>query len=206
MRCEMNHCCIIKIVLLLLLLTVIRPPAEVFAGGGVATWNPPTTNTDGTQLVDLAGYKLYWRTASGSYSQSQSMNISVCSACPDPVGTEVEIGCIGGLTPGTTYYIVATAYNTSGNESDYSNEVTKTIPLPANPTGNIYTGGASMTRVDGYDLNLVNHCYGTAILGSSCTLANKTVWASCEAADTSGDGKVDGVDVTDVTSNFGRTQ
>lgn len=34
-----------------------------------------------------------------------------------------------GLTPGATYYFAATAYDASGQESDYSNEVAVTIPV-----------------------------------------------------------------------------
>ncbi len=32
-----------------------------------------------------------------------------------------------GLLPGTTYFFAVTAYDTSGNESDYSNEASKLV-------------------------------------------------------------------------------
>src|SRR3990172_13172687 len=39
-----------------------------YSGQAVLTWTPPTTNADGTPLTDLAGYKVYYGTASGNYS------------------------------------------------------------------------------------------------------------------------------------------
>ncbi|NIA18329.1 MAG: hypothetical protein GWO79_00385, partial [Actinobacteria bacterium] len=74
------------------------------------TWDPPTTNVDGTPLTDLEGYRVYYGTASGNYDT----NIDATNV----VSYEVE-----GLIPGNTYYFAVTAYDTSGNESDYSNEV-----------------------------------------------------------------------------------
>ncbi len=60
--------------------------------------------------ADLAGYKLHYGTASGSYTQVVD------------VGNQTTF-TLTGLTAGTTYYITATAYNASGQESAYSNEV-----------------------------------------------------------------------------------
>lgn len=198
----MNRPTVVFVMLFLVSIMLTQAP-EVFAGGtGIYTWNPPTTNVDGSKLTDLAGYRVYWGTASRTYPQS--INVDACSSCPEPVGAEQEIGCIGGLTPGATYYVAATAYDTSGNESAYSNEVVDVMSPPSSPMGNIYIGGASIARVDGYDLNLISHCYGVAILGSSCNFTNLTKWTSCEPADTNGDGKVDGADLADVAGNFGR--
>lgn len=196
---------IARLALFFLTAMVLMQDAKAFAGGtGVYSWNPPTTNVDGSKCTDLAGYRVHWGSASRTYSQS--INVSACAGCPEPTGMEEEIGCIGGLTPGATYYVAVTAYDTSGNESDYSNEVVDVISPPPSPLGNIYLGGASIARVDGYDLNLLSHCYGVAILGSSCNFTNLTRWTSCEPADTNGDGKVDGSDLATVSGNFGRQQ
>lgn len=40
-----------------------------FAATVSLSWNPPTANTDGSQLTDLAGYKVYYGTISGYYTQ-----------------------------------------------------------------------------------------------------------------------------------------
>jgi hypothetical protein len=73
-------------------------------------WDPPTTNVDGSPLTDLAGYKIYYGTASGTYGQ------------PIDVGN-VTTYTLTGLVQGQTYYIAATAYDTSNNQSGFSNEV-----------------------------------------------------------------------------------
>jgi len=75
-----------------------------------------TLEWDANTESDLAGYKVYYGTASRTY------------------GTPITLGkvttyTVTGLTPGTTYYFAVTAYNTAGLESGYSNEVFATIPL-----------------------------------------------------------------------------
>lgn len=78
------------------------------------TWDAPTTNEDGTPLNDLAGYNIYYGTSSGVYTTT--------------IPTENIITyTVGNLIPGI-YYFVVTAVDTSGNESNYSNEVNKAIP------------------------------------------------------------------------------
>ena len=47
-------------------------------------------------------------------------------------GTPLDVGnvtayVVSNLTLGTTYYFVVTSYSTSGSESAYSNEVSKSI-------------------------------------------------------------------------------
>lgn len=87
------------------------------------TFTVSSANTTGVNLTwtangetDLAGYKVYRATASGSYGA--------------PIATvgKTTSYAAGGLTKGTTYFFVITAYDSSGNESSYSNEVSKSIP------------------------------------------------------------------------------
>ena len=78
------------------------------------TWDAPTTNADGTALTDLAGYKIYYGPATNDYS-----------------GGSIDVGLTTSydaqaLPSGWTCFVV-TAYDTSGNESTYSNEVCKNI-------------------------------------------------------------------------------
>ena len=82
---------------------------------GILTWDAPTKNLDGTDLKDLAGYKVYYGTSSGSYTT------------PIEVGKDVTTYGVKTLSAETTYYFTVTAYNEIGNESDYSTEVSKTI-------------------------------------------------------------------------------
>ena len=77
-------------------------------------WEAPASNTDGTELTDLAGYNLYYGTEPGQYSQVRSVR--------DPSQTELELP----VEPGT-YYLAMTAYDMTGNESELSNEITRVI-------------------------------------------------------------------------------
>jgi chitinase len=85
-------------------------------------WDP---NTE----IDLAGYKVHYGTASGSYTVHTDVH-------------KVTTYAVTGLTAGQTYYFAATAYDASGNESGYSNPVSYAVPaanvapaIPATPTG-----------------------------------------------------------------------
>jgi hypothetical protein len=71
------------------------------------TWNP---NTE----TDLAGYKVYVGTASRTYG------------APVDLGNATTFEVIN-LQRGQTYYFAITAYDTSGNGSLYSTEVSKSI-------------------------------------------------------------------------------
>lgn len=72
---------------------------------------------------DLAGYKMYYGNSSGSYAGIVD------------IGNQTSY-TIENLTVGQPYYIAVTAYDTSNNESDYSNEVSYTVTdttAPGNP-------------------------------------------------------------------------
>ena len=73
------------------------------------TWGANTEN-------DLAGYKIYRATTSGGYGA--------------PIATiqgNVTTYVATGLQVGTTYFFVITAYDSAGNESARSNEISKSI-------------------------------------------------------------------------------
>jgi len=83
--------------------------ANTTTGSATMDWAAPDTNTDGTQLTTLAGYKVYYGTASGVYS---SVDVGLAKSYT-----------VTGLTTGQTYYFTVTAYDTAGDESDYAPEV-----------------------------------------------------------------------------------
>jgi fibronectin type 3 domain-containing protein len=97
------------------LLLVLLLSSYSWAASAVLSWDPPTINVDGTVYNDGAGFKVYWGTASRTYTKKV-----------DVPGKDVKTYTATQLGVGTWYFAV-TAYDTSGNESDYSNEVTKTI-------------------------------------------------------------------------------
>jgi hypothetical protein len=72
-------------------------------------WN---ANSD----IDLTGYKVYRGTASGTYG-------APLTTLPKTTTSYTATG----LQTGTTYFFVITAYDSAGNESTFSNEVSKSI-------------------------------------------------------------------------------
>ena len=80
-------------------------------GSVTLKWTAPTRNTDGTALTDLAGYKVFYGTATRVYPKSVKL-----------AGAGVTSVVIEGLTAGTWYFAMK-SYDTSGVESAYSGEV-----------------------------------------------------------------------------------
>ena len=78
------------------------------------SWDAPTTNADDTPLTDLAGYNIYQGTETDVYGSPVDVGNTLCYV-------------VTGLTVGLTYYFAATAYDVYDNESNFSNEVNKTI-------------------------------------------------------------------------------
>ena len=83
----------------------------ISTGSVTLTWDAPTTNEDGTDLVDLAGYNIYYYPQESPYS-AQSVQI-------DNAFTSASVS---GLAPGT-WCFVTTVYDYSGNESTDSNVI-----------------------------------------------------------------------------------
>jgi hypothetical protein len=92
--------------------TVTQPTTD---GSATLSWQPPTSRTDGSTLTNLAGYRIHYGTSPGNFTQRITIsNAGVTSAV------------IEGLSPGT-WYFAATAFDSAGVESDYSNVGSKTI-------------------------------------------------------------------------------
>jgi len=119
------------------------------AGDGTAnfSWLPNTES-------DLAGYKIHYGTSPNGPYDSE-----VDAGNPPPVDGRIK-GSVSGLTEGITYYFVATAYNTSGLESEFSSEVTYTCPTTTQPDTTppagtiIIAAGADSTSVKEITLTL----------------------------------------------------
>lgn len=85
------------------------------AGVAILSWDPPTTNADGTTLTDLAGFKIYH------------------GLDPDPGNALVEtVGVVSEhrmeVTVKGLVNFWVTAFDFSGNESEFSGPVTKDFP------------------------------------------------------------------------------
>ena len=120
--------------LLFSILCILLNANMLFAGTVTLAWDVPTTNTDGTLLTDLAGYKVYYGTSSGSYNQS------------------IDVGNVTtytlNLTDGTTYYFTVIVYNTVRSESMYSNEACRTIGTTTCSGGGSGGGGNNLAGGD----------------------------------------------------------
>jgi hypothetical protein len=79
------------------------------------SWLPPTQNEDGSPLTDLAGYRIRYGSASGSYTTTVSV------ANPGLATYVVE-----GLAPSKYFFVIA-SYNKSGVESINSPEASITL-------------------------------------------------------------------------------
>jgi hypothetical protein len=106
-------------------------------GGGTATvhWTAPTTNTDGSALTDLAGFKIVYGTSSSSLTNSVTVS--------DKAARSKVIGALGA---GTWYFSVR-ALNAAGVQSGNSNVTSRTITAAtASKTVNITISGGGSTK------------------------------------------------------------
>jgi hypothetical protein len=89
--------------------------ADASNGAASLTWMPPTQNTDGTTLTNLAGYRIVYGVSASQLTQT----IQVTNAGMSSYVVE-------NLAPGT-YYFAIRAYTSSGAESADSNVVAKVV-------------------------------------------------------------------------------
>jgi hypothetical protein len=92
-----------RIMMCLLIGTLLVPACECWPYTAIVEWAP---NSE----ADLAGYTVYYGTDTRIYSTSADAGMSTSHQ-------------ISGLVEGVTYYFAVTAYNASGAESLYSEEV-----------------------------------------------------------------------------------
>jgi hypothetical protein len=98
-----------------------RLPAFSITVGGATdrtvrlSWTPPTQNTDGSPLTDLAEFRVFYGQVSGRYDHN------LRTGSPTITGMEIQ-----GLTPGTWYFSVK-AVTRGGVESDFSREANKIL-------------------------------------------------------------------------------
>ncbi|WDT74630.1 MAG: fibronectin type III domain-containing protein [Candidatus Manganitrophus sp.] len=112
-------------------LLVLNWTTAAMAANASLSWDANTES-------DLAGYKVYFGTASRSYG------------APVDVGNQTAY-TVTGLSEGQTYYFAVTAYNDADSESAFSAEVSKTFADTVSPVlssmaaGSITSTGAVIT-------------------------------------------------------------
>ena len=90
---------------------------DVAAGIGTATlsWTPPTENSDGTALTDLAGYQVYYGQSQNNLDKTVTLN-----------NASLSTYVVENLGSGTWFFAVV-AVNSHGTTSVFSSVASKTI-------------------------------------------------------------------------------
>ena len=89
--------------------------SQAALGNITLNWNAPTQNTDGSPLMDLAGYKIFYGTSSGNYDHEIHLD-----------NPSMTTYVVDNLVP-DTYFFAAKSFNSSGMDSDYSGEAVRTV-------------------------------------------------------------------------------
>ena len=97
------------------LTAILLRPSNAYSAQLTLSWYPPV-NADGTIFTGFTGYKLLVGNASRTYTQTIDVGNTTTYA-------------LNNLSEGLPYYFAVTDYDASGNESGYSNEVSKTLPI-----------------------------------------------------------------------------
>jgi hypothetical protein len=93
---------------------LVTAPAPV-VGNATLSWTAPTQNIDGSTLMDLAGYRVYYGTSASALTQV--IDVPIAQATSYVVRDLAQ----------NTYYFAIAAYTFSGAESSQSNVVSKKI-------------------------------------------------------------------------------
>ncbi len=118
-----------KNIIILSALVCLLSIANCSGGGSSSTpsppspplvWDLPASKTDGSPLTDLAGYRIYYGTASGVYTGYIDVPGNV---------TQYAMADFSAAVPlkGRTYYIAVTAFDSDDYESETSGEITRYV-------------------------------------------------------------------------------
>jgi hypothetical protein len=89
--------------------------SAVATGSATLSWSPPTQNTDGSSLTDLAGYRIRYGRNAGELTESVAID-----------NPSISTYVLENLSAGSWYFAVI-AINSAGVESASSNVASKTI-------------------------------------------------------------------------------
>jgi hypothetical protein len=90
-------------------------PVSTGSGSATLDWMPPTENSDGTVLTNLAGYTVYYGTSPSNLTQSVKIT--------NPGLASYTMSNL----PSGTWYFAVTSYSSTGIESTRSGVVSTTI-------------------------------------------------------------------------------
>jgi len=115
-----------RIYVLFALFAVLAGPSRAAARNLALSWNPSTDS-------DVAGYNIYYGTSAGNYTNKVTVGNTTTAT-------------VSNLIAGATYYFTATAYNSAGVESDFSNETSFIVPGTLKLTPGVNVGDAPLIR------------------------------------------------------------
>jgi hypothetical protein len=94
-------------------------------------WDAPTTNSDGSCLDDLAGFRVNYGLSSGDYGNAQTLSLDELT--PTPTGRSTECGEVVAYAfpldalDTASWYVTVQARDDSGNLSEHSEEIVVTV-------------------------------------------------------------------------------
>jgi len=122
-------------------------PSPGSAGVLDASWSAPTTNTDGSPLIDLASYRVYYGASAppcpgGTFVQ-------VPSSTSTPSANQTVTSRLTGLTTGTLYNVSLTAVDSAGLESACSTGASAVaqVDFAVTPTATVNFGNVTIGSV-----------------------------------------------------------
>ena len=95
--------------------SITPPKPPNVSGSATLDWMPPTQNSDGSVLTNLAGYTVYYGTSPGSLTQTVKITNPGLTAYTIP------------NLPSGTWYFAVSAYSSAGVESGRTTTVSTTI-------------------------------------------------------------------------------
>ena len=115
--------------------------ASPTSGAVTVSWDPPNQNADGSNLSDLAGYRVY---------QGNEERLSIVQELNETGAGERRLAQIPDVTEANSCFAV-TAYDTSGNESALGDVICKDEIVPAPATNSLAPTFTSITQLSTSD-------------------------------------------------------
>jgi ASPM-SPD-2-Hydin domain-containing protein len=126
-----------------------------------ASWMSPTTNVDGSQLTDLASYRVYHGT--GNAPCPGPSFFQVTSSTSSPPANQIVTLRLTGLASGTRYFASVTAVNSDGDESPCSPAASAVArsSFSVSPSGSLNFGSVNVGAFASQTLTVHNTAGGT---------------------------------------------
>ena len=137
-----------RIIVYIWLVVLLSPLRYALAGSATVTWNANTES-------DLASYKIYYGTSARIGTDPKTCQLCGYTLTQSVAKTSTSY-TFSNLTDGATYYFSVTAIDTSNNESAFSAQVSKAIPVLGNRSADLNADG----RVNAQDLSILVSYWG----------------------------------------------